>query len=251
VFHQHLQLVCVLKVDCFLLVVGACVFEDLCDVAFKLPDERVTSVGDLLFNFLSHGFQVHRILDIVVVVWHFGDVDWFAEWPRVFVLAQLRQYFVALVFEAALVVLATLFLHFFGPACFLQAWNILKAEYPLRCGKTQARLYSNNRSLCYHGQQLLLLEPDIPIECAMSHVPMYSTLHHGTTVVVFNVPLPPSFRHVVGGCLISVRRLGKALLFEVLDGVVVGIRQEIVELVLFGVILQPVHQPSAIPFDLL
>lgn len=54
-------------------------------------------------------------------------------------------------------------------------------------------------------------------------------LHHCAAVVVFNVTLPSTFRHC--------RALGEALLSEVLDGIVVGVSQEIMQVDFLRVVL--------------
>ena len=84
---------------------------------------------------------------------------------------------------------------------------------------------------------------DILVDRLMLDVAVYLALHHRATVVVFNVPFPSRLRHG--------RTLRESLLPEVLDSVVVGVGQKIVEVDFLSMVLQPVHQPRPISLHLL
>lgn len=77
----------------------------------------------------------------------------------------------------------------------------------------------------------------------MFHVALDLALHHRTPVVVLDKAFPPGFGHGW--------TLGEALLPEVLDRVVVSVSQEIVQIDLLSVVLQPVHQACAVALYLL
>lgn len=68
----------------------------------------------------------------------------------------------------------------------------------------------------------------------MSNMALYRTLHHRTSIVIFDVTFPP--------WLWQVMILGETLLTEVLDGIVVSISQEVVQLFGLCVIFQLIHQ---------
>jgi hypothetical protein len=68
-------------------------------------------------------------------------------------------------------------------------------------------------------------------------------LHHCASVVVLDVALPASLRHSWA--------FRETLLSEVLDRVVVGICEEVVEAILLSMVLQPIHKPSAVSLHLL
>jgi hypothetical protein len=62
---------------------------------------------------------------------------------------------------------------------------------------------------------------DVLIYSWVLDVSMDFALHHCTTIVIFDVPLPTSLWHRWTFC--------KALLPKVLDGIIVGISQEIMQ----------------------
>lgn len=73
-------------------------------------------------------------------------------------------------------------------------------------------------------------------------------LHHRAAVVVFNVAFPARLYHKA----FTPRRILLETLFtEVLDRVVVRIRQEVVDIALDRMVFELVHQPSPISFYLL
>ena len=67
----------------------------------------------------------------------------------------------------------------------------------------------------------------------MSDVILDRALHHRASIIVLDVALPAGFRQV--------RVLGEALLSEVLDGVVVCVRQKVMQLLRLGMVLKLVH----------
>ena len=89
----------------------------------------------------------------------------------------------------------------------------------------------------------IFLLADIAVQRRVSNVPLYCTLHHCASIVVFNVAFPSSFWQGWTFC--------EPLLAEILDRVVVGVCQEVVEFVGLSVILQFVHQTGSIAFHLL
>lgn len=87
----------------------------------------------------------------------------------------------------------------------------------------------------------------------MGHVSEDSALHHRRAIVILDITLPASLRHVDSGATILTLTslcLCKALLLEILNGVVVSVSQEVVKLVFLGVVLQAVHQSSTIALHL-
>ena len=73
-------------------------------------------------------------------------------------------------------------------------------------------------------------------------------LHHSTAVVVFYVAFPARLYHeaFTPRCILL-----ETLFTEVLYGVVISIRQEVINIALNRMVLEFVHQPSPISFYLL
>lgn len=83
----------------------------------------------------------------------------------------------------------------------------------------------------------------------MSHISEDSALHHRRAIVILDITLPASLRHVDSGATILTLTslcLCKALLLEIFNSVVVSVGQEVVKLVCLGVVFQAVHQSSTI-----
>jgi hypothetical protein len=87
------------------------------------------------------------------------------------------------------------------------------------------------------------LLPDSLRDVNIVNVLVDLALHHGAPVVVLDVSLPSVLRHC--------RRLSEALFPEVLNCIIVSISQEVVQALLLSVILEFIHQPCPVPFDLL
>ena len=77
----------------------------------------------------------------------------------------------------------------------------------------------------------------------MSNVSLNGALHHCASIVVLDIAFPARFRQVVV--------LSEALLAEVLDRIVVSIRQEVIYFLGLRVVFQLIHQARAIAFHLL
>ena len=69
------------------------------------------------------------------------------------------------------------------------------------------------------------------------------TLHHSWARIVFDIAFPPGLRHL--------QMLGEPLFSEVLDGIVVSVGHEVLDSHGLCVRLQSIHEPSAIPFNLI
>ena len=87
--------------------------------------------------------------------------------------------------------------------------------------------------LLYNG--IPLLSKDVR-DVNIVHTLNDLTLHHRATIVVLDVSFPATLRHVAF--------LVEPLLLEKLNGIVVSICQEILEVFLLGMVLQLVHQSS-------
>ena len=94
-----------------------------------------------------------------------------------------------------------------------------------------------------NGETYIFLLADVLVEGRVPDVSLDRALHHSASIVVFNVAFPARFRQV--------RLLCEALLSEVLNGVVVCVGKEVVELFGLCVILELVHEARTVPFDLL
>ena len=69
------------------------------------------------------------------------------------------------------------------------------------------------------------------------------TVHQSTAIIVLDEALIL--------LLWNSQVLGKSLFLKILDGMVIGIGQEVVDLIVLGEMLQNVHQPCAVSFNLL
>ena len=72
---------------------------------------------------------------------------------------------------------------------------------------------------------------------------VHSALHHCASIVILDVALPAGFGKVVVLC--------EALLSEVLDSIVISVREEIVKLLRLSMVLQLVHEAGTVAFHLL
>jgi len=73
----------------------------------------------------------------------------------------------------------------------------------------------------------------------MSHISEDSALHHNRTIIIFDVTFPATLWHVNSGPSILTLTsfcLGKALLLEIFNRVIVSVSQEVVKLVLLGIV---------------
>lgn len=77
----------------------------------------------------------------------------------------------------------------------------------------------------------------------MSNVSLDRALHHRASIIVLNVSLPAGLRQV--------RVLCEALLSEILNRVVICVRQKVVQLLRLSMVLKFVHEAGSITFNLL
>lgn len=93
---------------------------------------------------------------------------------------------------------------------------------------------------------LVHLASDVLVKCLMSDMSVNYALHHCTSIVILNVSFPSRLIHKSRWC----RLFLKALLSEVLNGVIISISEEVVNVLLVGVIFKFVHQSCAVALDL-
>ena len=75
---------------------------------------------------------------------------------------------------------------------------------------------------------------DMALDCA---------LHHRASIIILDIAFPTRFGQV--------RILREALLTEVLDGVIIGVSQEIVQFLRLGVVLEFIHETRSVALYLL
>ena len=81
--------------------------------------------------------------------------------------------------------------------------------------------------------QSVLLFSNVHVEGRVSDMALDCTLHHRASIIVLDIAFPARLRQV--------RILREALLTEVLDGIVISVSQEIVQLFRLSMILEFVH----------
>lgn len=94
----------------------------------------------------------------------------------------------------------------------------------------------------FKNQGIFLLA-DILVERRMSNMALNCALHHCASIIVFNVAFPSTFVQIVTIC--------EALFAEILDCIIVGIGQKVVQIFGLGVVFELVHQARSVAFNLL
>mmetsp|Transcript_14518 Transcript_14518/g.35383 ORF Transcript_14518/g.35383 Transcript_14518/m.35383 type:complete len:222 (-) Transcript_14518:634-1299(-) len=86
------------------------------------------------------------------------------------------------------------------------------------------------------------LRSDDGRDIQVGHLVVDSAFHQGPPVVIFDEPDPAALRHR--------NLLRESLLLEEPDGVVVGVREEVLDALALHMLLQVIHHSPSVPFDL-
>jgi len=230
-FHMSLELVGILVIDGLLLVVDAGVVKNLGNIRLEVFPGAVTSIHE----FLLHSLQIHRFLYNLIVIRNLLGVNGLLERPRVLMTHQRFQDVLALLLECLLLTFSCLIVGLSCPASLAEALDLLKLILLLPLMELEAGIYphvTHLKDLGDNGISLLLQDlRDVHIVNVFNDL----ALHHGATVVIFDVSLPLSLGHV--------RILTEALLLEKLRRIVIRVGTEIVQALLLSMIFQPIHKP--------
>lgn len=89
--------------------------------------------------------------------------------------------------------------------------------------------------------------PNVLVNRLVFYIPINLALHHCRAIVVLNKSFPASLNHEAW---IVYSVLLETLLAEVLNGIVISICEEVVNVLRYGVVFKFVHQPSSVAFYL-
>lgn len=240
--HVLLQLIRTLRIRRRLIVV----FPAVIVYQLRIPDEVLRRVILIALQLRLHGAEIHRLGDDVVVIRHLIPVDRVRERPRGAVVLQIVEQVHELVVIGAVARLAGEFVHVWGPTGGLDGGDghgvdFAGAGFPFFGGGVHDVAFGEGADFGLHG--FFLLEEhsaDFEIPDARDH----GALHDGAAFVVFNIAHPSGF--------IERDFFREPLLFEVPDGVVVGVGKEMLDGGSgFDVVFKMGHEMRAVAFDLL
>ena len=241
--HKFLQLIRALGIRRRLVVILATIIENQLGV----PDEILRRRVQVLLVLLLHGAQVHRLLDHLVVIRHLVAVDRLRERPRRPVVLHIVEQVQELVVIRAVSRLARQLVHIWRPAGLANGQDVHGVKF---AGAGFLPFFGRGVHNVGFGEGsdfgvdgfFLLQEHAACFEVAdAGH---HGALHDGAAFVVFDVAHPAGF--VEGDFF------GEALLFEVADGVVVGVGEEVLDgRGGFDVVFEVRHHVCAVAFDLL
>jgi hypothetical protein len=100
--HIGLKLVCIFIVNCFFLVVGACIVKDLDDI----DAEFLLRLIDSIIELLEYSLEIHGFLDNGMIVRDLLGIYRFLERPRILMIIQCLQYILALLLKRLLLSLS-------------------------------------------------------------------------------------------------------------------------------------------------
>lgn len=240
--HVLLQLIRTLRIRRRLIVI----FPAIVIYQLRIPDEVLGRVILIALELRLHGAEIHRLGDDVVVIRHLVPIDRMRERPRRAVVLQVVEEVHELVVVGPVARLAGQLVHVGGPARGLDGGDghgvdRAGAILPFFGRGVHDVAFGEGANLGLHG--FFLLEQhaaDFEIADARDH----GALHDGAAFVVFDVAHP--------GGLVERDFFGEALLFEVADGVVVGVGEEMLDGGSgFDIVFEVGHEMRAVAFDLL
>lgn len=240
--HILLQLIRTLRIRRRLIII----FPAIVIYKLRIPDEVLRRVILIALELRLHGAKIHRLGDDIVVIRHLVPIDRMRERPRGAVVLQVVEEVHELVVIGPVARLAGQLVHVGGPAGGFDGGDGHRIDFagavlPFFGRGVHDVAFGEGADFGLHG--FFLLEQhaaDFEIADARDH----GALHDGAAFVVFDVAHP--------GGLVERDFFGESLLFEVADGVVVSVSEEVLDgRGGFDVVLEVGHEMRAVAFDLL
>lgn len=195
---------------------------------------------------LLHGGEIHRFFDDLIIIGHLVPVDGLHEWPGGTVVLHVVQQVEELVVIRPVARLASEFVHVGRPAGGFDCGdchgvNLADAVFPFFGWGMDDVAFTECPDL---GKDSFFLLKEHAASFEIADLGDHGALHNRAPFVVFNVAHPARF--------LECDFFGEALLFEVADGVIVGVGQKVLNWRGgFDIVLEVGHQMGTIALDLL